>query len=165
MAPRCLKCGQNHRTQSCSKTDRLKIPHCINCNSDGHMATSRQCPKFPKQKPKKGENPPNKTHINHRTVSPDVSFANVCSNGTKNQMAPREEASNQIPAEKEKTPDNAEPIFKFEKFATYINELQNITSKFPEIFRELEDMSKTNNDLDKLNIFLLVIARSCNSTN
>ncbi|GFX86589.1 hypothetical protein TNCV_462091 [Trichonephila clavipes] len=91
------------------------------------MATSRQCPKFPKQKPKKGENPTNKTHINHRPVTPDVSFASVCSKGTKNQMAPREETpqtSNQIPTEKEKNPDNAESNFKFEKLATYINELQ-----------------------------------------
>ncbi|GFV48750.1 hypothetical protein TNCV_625371 [Trichonephila clavipes] len=106
------------------------------------MATSRQCPKFPKQKPKKGENPTNKTHINHRPVTPNASKANVCSNGTKNQMAPREETPNQIPAEREKPTDNAESNFKFEKFATYINELQNITSKFPEIFQALEDMSK-----------------------
>ncbi|GFY21903.1 hypothetical protein TNCV_3295471 [Trichonephila clavipes] len=82
-------------------------------------------------------------------------------------MAPREEVpktSNQIPIEKEKTPDNAETNFKFEKFATYINEIQNITSKFPEIFRALEDMSKADNDIDKLNIFLIAVARSCNKT-
>ncbi|GFV82697.1 hypothetical protein TNCV_1619261 [Trichonephila clavipes] len=153
MAPRSLKCGQNHRTQNYTKTARLKTPYCINCNADGHVATSRQCPKFSKQKPKKGENPSNKTQINHRPITPDVSFASVCSEGTKNQMAPREETlqtSNQIPTEKEKTPDNAESNFKFEKFAIYINELQNTTSKFPEIFRALEDMSKTNNDVDKL---------------
>ncbi|GFT04054.1 nucleic-acid-binding protein from transposon X-element [Trichonephila clavipes] len=146
MAPRC---GQNHRTQSCTKTDRPPS-HRISCNADGHMATSRQCSKFPKQKPKKGENPNNNTNINHRPVTTNVSFASVCSKGTKNQMAPREETpqtSNQIPNEKEKNPDNAESNFKFEKFAIYINELQNITSKFPEIFRALEDMSKTNNDV------------------
>ncbi|GFV29545.1 hypothetical protein TNCV_4489991 [Trichonephila clavipes] len=68
------------------------------------MATSRQSPKFPKQKPKKGENPTTKTSINQRPVTPDVSFANVCSNKFENQMAPREEApkiSNQSPIEKE----------------------------------------------------------------
>ncbi|GFT01589.1 hypothetical protein TNCV_4204551 [Trichonephila clavipes] len=81
MAPRCLKCGLNHRTQSCTKTDRLITPHCINCNADGHMATSRQCPKFPKQKPKNGENPIKDTNIDHRPVTPDVSSASVCSKG------------------------------------------------------------------------------------
>ncbi|GFY21902.1 hypothetical protein TNCV_3295461 [Trichonephila clavipes] len=74
MAPRYLKCGQNHRTQNCPKIERLKTLHCINCITDGHMATSRQCPKFPRQKPKKGENPTTKTPINHRPVTPDVSY-------------------------------------------------------------------------------------------
>ncbi|GFY29819.1 hypothetical protein TNCV_1813931 [Trichonephila clavipes] len=81
-------------------------------------------------------------------------------------MAPREETpetSNKSP--NEKTQENAEPTFKFENFATYINELQNLTSKFPEIFRALEDMAKTNNDVEKLNIFLVAVARSCNRAN
>ncbi|GFU10204.1 nucleic-acid-binding protein from transposon X-element [Trichonephila clavipes] len=153
MAPRCLKCGQNHRTQSCPNIERLKTLHCINCNTDEHMATSRQCPKFPKHEPKKGENSTTKTPINHRPVTPVVSFASVCRNKTVNQMTPREEVpktSNQKPIKKEKTPDNAETNFKFEKFATYINEIQNITSKFPEIFRALEYISKADNDIDKI---------------
>ncbi|GFW62917.1 hypothetical protein TNCV_4452661 [Trichonephila clavipes] len=143
MTPRCLKCGENHRTQNCPTTDRLKTLHCINCNADGHMATSRQCPKFPKLKSKKGETQLSKNPINQRQVTPDVSYANVCSNKIEKQMAPREEtpkSSNQSPNEKHQ--DNAEPNFKFENFATYINELHNLTSKFPEIFRALEDMSK-----------------------
>ncbi|GFX69785.1 nucleic-acid-binding protein from transposon X-element [Trichonephila clavipes] len=78
MAPRCLKCVQNHCTSNCTKTDRLQTPHCINCNTDGHMATHRQCSKFPKQKTKKDENPTNekgnKIAINHRPVTPNVRF-------------------------------------------------------------------------------------------
>ncbi|GFT68017.1 uncharacterized protein TNCV_713731 [Trichonephila clavipes] len=132
MTPRCLKCGKNHTTTNCPITDRLKTLHCINCNEDGHMATSRQCPRFPKLKPKKGETQTNKNIVNQsRLVSPEISYANVCSNKTQ-QMAPREETpetSNK--SSNEKTQDNAEPAFKFEKFATYINELQNLTSKFP----------------------------------
>ncbi|GFX52595.1 putative RNA-directed DNA polymerase from transposon X-element [Trichonephila clavipes] len=58
MTPRCLKCGESHRTQNCPATDRLKTLHCINCNADGHLVTSRQCPKFPKLKPKNGETLP-----------------------------------------------------------------------------------------------------------
>ncbi|GFX69465.1 hypothetical protein TNCV_380341 [Trichonephila clavipes] len=165
MTPRWLKCGENHRTQNCHTTDRLKTLHCINCNADGHMATSRQCPKFPKLKPKKGETLPSKNPINQRHVAPEVSYANVCSNKTEKQMAPREETpktSNQSPSEKYQ--NNAESNFKFENFATYINELHNLTSKFPEIFRALEDMSKTNNDIEKLNIFLIAVARSCNKS-
>ncbi|GFV91182.1 hypothetical protein TNCV_897031 [Trichonephila clavipes] len=121
------------------------------------MASSRQCPRFPKlkTKTKKEETPTNKNPINQRQVRSDVSYANVCSNKIEKQMAPREEtpkSSNQSPSEKHQ--DKAEPNFKFENFATYINELHNLTSKFPEIFRALEDMSKTNNDIEKFNIFL-----------
>ncbi|GFX64572.1 hypothetical protein TNCV_2688461 [Trichonephila clavipes] len=164
MTPRCLKCGDNHITKNCPITDHLKTLHCINCNEDGHMATSRQCPNFPKIKPKKGETLTSKNTINQtRIVTPEISYANVCSNKTQQQMAPREETpktSNK--SSNENTQDYAEPTFKFENFATYINELQNLTFKFPEIFRALEDMAKTNNDVEKLNIFLVAIARSCN---
>ncbi|GFV46169.1 uncharacterized protein TNCV_3420951 [Trichonephila clavipes] len=92
MTPRCLKCGDSHITKNCSITDRLKTLHCINCNEDGHLATSRQCPKFPKIKPKKGETLTSKNPINQtRLVTPEVSYANVCSNKTRQQMALREE--------------------------------------------------------------------------
>ncbi|GFQ90287.1 uncharacterized protein TNCT_346081 [Trichonephila clavata] len=39
-------------------------------------------------------------------------------------------------------------------------QLQNLTAKFPEIFQALDDMSKTQKDNEKLNIFLLAIAKS-----
>ncbi|GFU36215.1 hypothetical protein TNCV_1232831 [Trichonephila clavipes] len=129
MTPRCLKCGKNHTTAKCPITDRLKTLHCINCNEDGQS----------------------------RPVTPEVSYANICSNKTQQQMASREETpemSNK--SSNEKTQDNAEPAFQFEKFATYINELQNLTSKFPEIFRALENMAKTNNDIEKLNTNLFL---------
>ncbi|GFX63428.1 hypothetical protein TNCV_3620311 [Trichonephila clavipes] len=91
MTPRCFKCGDSHRTQNCPTIDRLKTLHCINCTEDGHMATSRQCPKFPKLKQKKGETLTNKTPVNQRLVTPEISYANVCSNKTQQQMALREE--------------------------------------------------------------------------
>ncbi|GFX50297.1 PRE_C2HC domain-containing protein [Trichonephila clavipes] len=167
MTPRCLKCGKNHTTAKCPITDRLKTLHCINCNEDGHMTTSRQCPRFPKLKSKKGETQTDKNIVNQsRPVTPEVSYANLCSNKTRQQMTPREETPEMSNKSfNEKTQDNAEPAFQFEKFATYINELQNLTSKFPEIFRALEDMAKTNNDIEKLNIFLVAVARSCNRAN
>ncbi|GFW55116.1 hypothetical protein TNCV_262141 [Trichonephila clavipes] len=97
----------------------------------------------------------------------------VCSNETEQQMAPREETQKQTPHETtpennqtphETTPEN-NPTPNFLNFATYIKELQNLTSKFPEIFQALEDMSKTTNDIEKLNIFLVAVARSCNRAN
>ncbi|GFS85301.1 hypothetical protein TNCV_75521 [Trichonephila clavipes] len=83
-------------------------------------------------------------------------------------MAPRGETQKQTPHETtpennqtphETTPKN-NPTPNFLNFATYIKELQNLTSKFPEIFQALEDMAKTTNDIEKLNIFLVAVARS-----
>ncbi|GFU55882.1 nucleic-acid-binding protein from transposon X-element [Trichonephila clavipes] len=92
MTPRCLKCGKNHTTAKCPITDRLKTLHCINCNEDGHMTASRQCPRFPKLKSKKGETQTDKNIVNQsRPVTPEVSYANLWSNKTRQQMTPREE--------------------------------------------------------------------------
>ncbi|GFU10760.1 uncharacterized protein TNCV_2387651 [Trichonephila clavipes] len=52
MKTRCLKCGENHRTGECSIKDKIENPLCINCNATGHMASSTECPLFPK--PRKG---------------------------------------------------------------------------------------------------------------
>ncbi|GFQ99778.1 nucleic-acid-binding protein from transposon X-element [Trichonephila clavata] len=39
MTPRCIKCGDNHRTSDCPQKERSENPHCINCNEDGHIAS------------------------------------------------------------------------------------------------------------------------------
>ncbi|GFX72222.1 nucleic-acid-binding protein from transposon X-element [Trichonephila clavipes] len=93
MTPRCLKCEGSHRTQDCHTTERLQTLRCINCNEDGHLASSRQCPKFPKLKLKQKteETQINKTINQTRPITAEISYANVCSNKTKQQMAPRGE--------------------------------------------------------------------------
>ncbi|GFQ99780.1 hypothetical protein TNCT_119641 [Trichonephila clavata] len=78
-------------------------------------------------------------------------------------MAPREEiatSSVKKPFEKERTPPSTDTNINISNFATYIAELQNLLAKFPEIFQAFEDMTKTQNDNEKLNIFLLAIAKS-----
>ncbi|GFS76250.1 nucleic-acid-binding protein from transposon X-element [Trichonephila clavipes] len=140
MTPRCLKCEGSHKTHDCPKTERLQALRCINCNENGHLASSRQCPRFPRLKLKQKSEEP-KTINQTRPVTTELSYAKVCSNETEQQMAPRGETQNQTP--NEKTPENNDTP-NFLNFATYINELQNLTSKFPEIFQALEDMSKTN---------------------
>ncbi|GFT31530.1 uncharacterized protein TNCV_609271 [Trichonephila clavipes] len=163
MTPRCLKCEGNHKTHDCPQTERLQTLKCINCNETGHLASSRQCPRFPKLKLKKPEEA--KTINPTRPVTTELSYAKVCSNETEQQMAPRGETpETQKQTPHETTPEkNSTPNFL--NFATYIKELQNLTSKFPEIFQALEDMSKTTNDIEKLNIFLVAVARSCNRDN
>ncbi|GFQ85580.1 putative RNA-directed DNA polymerase from transposon X-element [Trichonephila clavata] len=61
---RCLKCAQEHRTSDCPIKERTENPECINCKTKGHMANSKQCPKYPKTNPKKGDPIQNNTTQN-----------------------------------------------------------------------------------------------------
>ncbi|GFW61571.1 nucleic-acid-binding protein from transposon X-element [Trichonephila clavipes] len=46
LAPRCLKCGNEHQTRECQivKVDSL---FCINCETYGHLANCSKCPLYP----------------------------------------------------------------------------------------------------------------------
>ncbi|GFW27253.1 probable RNA-directed DNA polymerase from transposon X-element [Trichonephila clavipes] len=98
MKTRCLKCGENHRTGECSiKEKKIENPLCINCNANGHMASSTECPLFPK--PRKGAG---KTAAENRKrnetnkisqVIPGLSFAQVLNPNKSQQMATRGNAS------------------------------------------------------------------------
>ncbi|GBN54684.1 putative RNA-directed DNA polymerase from transposon BS [Araneus ventricosus] len=52
---RCLKCGEDHRTNQCPIATPQETPKCINCGATGHIASWRGCPLFPKIKPTKGQ--------------------------------------------------------------------------------------------------------------
>jgi hypothetical protein len=43
----CASCGQNHRTKDCDAPQESM--HCINCGTDGHRASDRNCPTFQKE--------------------------------------------------------------------------------------------------------------------
>ncbi|GFT61933.1 uncharacterized protein TNCV_4497341 [Trichonephila clavipes] len=55
MKTRCLKCGGGHRTGQCEIKEKIVNPTCINCNAQGHMASSTECPLFPKPRKGKGQ--------------------------------------------------------------------------------------------------------------
>ncbi|GFT00229.1 PRE_C2HC domain-containing protein [Trichonephila clavipes] len=82
------KCEGSHKTHDCPKTERLQALRCINCNEDGHLASSRQCQRFPRLKLKQKSEEP-KTINQTRPVTAELSYAKVCSNKTEQQMAPR----------------------------------------------------------------------------
>ncbi|GFT93193.1 uncharacterized protein TNCV_2710451 [Trichonephila clavipes] len=62
MKTRCLKCGEEHRTVQCSIKEKIINPTCVNCNAKGNMASSTECPLFPK--PRKGKGQPQKDNKN-----------------------------------------------------------------------------------------------------
>ncbi|GBO38117.1 Nucleic-acid-binding protein from transposon X-element [Araneus ventricosus] len=46
--PKCIKCAGRHETRECDIKTKIENPICINCNGEGHLASWRGCPKFPK---------------------------------------------------------------------------------------------------------------------
>ncbi|GFU29161.1 RNA-directed DNA polymerase from mobile element jockey [Trichonephila clavipes] len=115
---RCLKCGEPHKTGDCPIKTIIENPTCINCHQKGHLANSHRCPKFPKQKPKKGEasqnrnnsNDNNKSKNNHNifsttsaAVRKEISYANIVKNDK--QMAPPLDQSEPAKSKPEATPN------------------------------------------------------------
>ncbi|GBP32503.1 Nucleic-acid-binding protein from transposon X-element [Eumeta japonica] len=46
--PRCVICREPHAKKECKRTkDSGDIPECVNCNSEGHPASYKGCPKAP----------------------------------------------------------------------------------------------------------------------
>ncbi|GFT97992.1 uncharacterized protein TNCV_3125781 [Trichonephila clavipes] len=93
MKTRCLKCGEEHRTGQCNIKEKINNPTCINCNAKGHMASSTECPLFPK--PRKGKCLPQKenkkkrseiTQANAALITPRLEF---CSSHSR-QKSPTE---------------------------------------------------------------------------
>ncbi|GFT59875.1 hypothetical protein TNCV_982211 [Trichonephila clavipes] len=95
MKTRCLKCGEEHRTGQCSIKEKINNPTCINCNAKGHMASSTECPLFPK--PRKGKGQPQKdnkkrnetTQASAAINTPSLSYAQVVQGKKPQQRAAR----------------------------------------------------------------------------
>ncbi|GFY34143.1 probable RNA-directed DNA polymerase from transposon X-element [Trichonephila clavipes] len=89
MKTRCLKCGANHRTGACEIKERIENPLCINCNNRGHMASSTECPQFPKPKKGKSKSPVEnlKRNINNNPVKTGKTYAQILNPEKAQQMA------------------------------------------------------------------------------
>ncbi|GFW07267.1 uncharacterized protein TNCV_3694591 [Trichonephila clavipes] len=89
MKTRCLKCGANHRTGACEIKERIENPLCINCNTRGHMASSTECPQFPKPKKGKSKSPVEnlKRNINNNPVKTGITYAQILNSEKAQQMA------------------------------------------------------------------------------
>jgi flagellin-like hook-associated protein FlgL len=65
-APRCVKCGKDHPSQSCEKTKETPA-NCANCGGD-HTASYRGCCKFPRPKTASPRPRPQKSKTNSETT-------------------------------------------------------------------------------------------------
>ncbi|GFY18492.1 PRE_C2HC domain-containing protein [Trichonephila clavipes] len=88
LAPRCLKCGNEHQTRECQivKVDTL---FCINCEIYGHLANCSKCPLYPKPR-KDTITQTNYTITVNSIVRPNITFAQIAKTNhpvTPQQMA------------------------------------------------------------------------------
>ncbi|GFT87271.1 uncharacterized protein TNCV_3953891 [Trichonephila clavipes] len=168
MKTRCLKCGEEHRTGQCSIKEKINNPTCINCNAKGHMASSTECPLFPK--PRKGKGQPQKdnkkrnetTQASAAITTPGLSYAQAVQGKKPQQRAARGNDS---------SASNNENSNKFQginleainastgqdgefSFLHAIFEMKKIFDYFPNLISEMKKSSQCSDPTDKLHCLL-----------
>ncbi|GFX34056.1 hypothetical protein TNCV_912571 [Trichonephila clavipes] len=161
MKTRCLKCGENHRTGACQIKERIGNPLCINCNAKGHMASSTECPFFPKPRKGKGKSQVEnvKRHFNNSHVVPGVSYSQALNPDKSQQMAAPGKTSS---ASEPNGNSNNNNISEF-GFLQAILEIQNFFTLFPSLLSEMKKSFTCNNPADKLNCLLKGVCSSFNT--
>ncbi|GFV65852.1 uncharacterized protein TNCV_1256061 [Trichonephila clavipes] len=178
MKTRCLKCGENHRTGMCEIKEKIADPLCINCKAKGHMASSSQCPLFPKPRKGKGKSPTNNLKRNSNTtpVTPGLLYTHKFLTQIPNtrcqhpDLPPRRQKSlcvcvcdfknNSSNKETLNVQQNASSDFGY--FQAII-EMQKIFTLFPSLLTEMEKSSKCTDPTEKLNCLLRVVCSSSNN--
>ncbi|GFR11287.1 glycine receptor subunit alpha-3 [Trichonephila clavata] len=177
MNTRCPKCGENHRTGQCAIKEKIENPTCINCNNKGHMASS-ECPLYPKpqkgksKSPQENKNRHETPQVNTSLIVPGLSFAQITSTKTQQQMvacgsdpsAFNSFKSNQkenIPSEKININQNQNSEF---TFLQAIMEIKQIFDLFPTLLKEMERSYNTNNPEEKLTCLVRGICSSASSS-
>ncbi|GFW56099.1 probable RNA-directed DNA polymerase from transposon X-element [Trichonephila clavipes] len=168
MKTRCLKCGGGHRTGQCEIKEKIVNPTCINCNAQGHMASSTECPLFPKPRKGKGQSQKENKKRNDNTqensafITPGLSFAQVTSGQNSQQRAARGSDSSTSNSEnKNKNKSfNSETLNHINcqggdfSFLEAIFEMKKIFDLFPNLISEMKKSSKCTDPTDKLQCLL-----------
>ncbi|GFW42985.1 RNA-directed DNA polymerase from mobile element jockey [Trichonephila clavipes] len=168
MKTRCLKCGGGHRTGQCEIKEKIINPTCINCNAQGHMASSTECSLFPKPRKGKGQSQKENKKRNENTqensafITPGLSFAQVTSGQNSQQRAARgsdSSTSNSDNKNKNKS-FNSETLSHINcqggdfSFLEAIFEMKKIFDLFPNLISEMKKSSKCTDPTDKLQCLL-----------
>ncbi|GFT52231.1 uncharacterized protein TNCV_2530921 [Trichonephila clavipes] len=177
MKTRCLKCGEEHRTGQCSIKEKINNPTYINCNAKGHMASSTECPLFPKPRKSKGQPQKDNKKRNETTQAsaaintPSLSYAQVVQGKKPQQRAARgtdSSASNNdnnnkfqgINLEAINASTGQEGEF---SFLHAIFEMKKIFDYFPNLISEMKKSSQCSDPTDKLHCLLKGICTSISS--
>ncbi|GFQ88995.1 putative RNA-directed DNA polymerase from transposon X-element [Trichonephila clavata] len=168
---RRLKCDQEHRTSDCPIKEIIENPECINCKTKGHMANSKQCPKYPKTNPKKGDpiqnnatqNKPNvnQTQNTPKPVTTNNSYANVAKIGhqrsaRKTESEPTTKRSEPDSVTKSQNPSSCSEII------LAIREFKNFFSNHPELLSLGKALRNATSEEEKVDIFYEAMASTSN---
>ncbi|GFT46854.1 nucleic-acid-binding protein from transposon X-element [Trichonephila clavipes] len=173
MKTRRLKCGENHRTGACQIKEKIENPLCINCNAKGHMASSTECPLFPKPRKGKGKSQVEnvKRHFNNSQVVPGVSYSQALNPDKSQQMAApgKTSSASESNVNSKNISINTEALNAIQNdssdfgFLQAILEMQKIFTLFPSLLSKMKKSFNCNNPADKLNCLLKGVCSSFNN--
>jgi len=86
----CGTCGAQHRTSTC-RVDDPNFHHCVNCDSQGHAAWSRNCPTFV-EKWESYKNRSNDANYRYFPTEDPLTWETTSSNDVQHNAQPTEEA-------------------------------------------------------------------------
>ncbi|GFQ66494.1 putative RNA-directed DNA polymerase from transposon X-element [Trichonephila clavata] len=168
---RCLKCAQEHRTSDCPIKERTENPECINCKTKGHMANSKQCPKYPKTNPKKGDpiqnnttqNKPNanQTQNTPKPVTTNNSYANVAKIGHQRSARKTESEQTTKRSEPDSTTKTQNPS-SCSEIILAIRDFKNFFSNHPEHLSLGKALRNATSEEEKVDIFYEAMASISN---
>ncbi|GBM63224.1 hypothetical protein AVEN_188259-1 [Araneus ventricosus] len=132
---RCIKCEGNHETRDCTIKTKIDNPKCINCKENGHLASWRGCPMFPKltfniSKPTYAQKLKNNIP---KTPNPNINQTTSANAILNND------------------------IHELRELVTALKIIKEAFNEFPNIIEISKKLAKSNNKQEKLNILLEII--------
>ncbi|GBN60317.1 Nucleic-acid-binding protein from transposon X-element [Araneus ventricosus] len=133
--PRCIKCAGVHETRDCSIKNKIENPICINCNGEGHLASWRGCPKFPK--------------INNYPSKP--TYAQKLKSHTPKPNYPTNPENLSEPL------TTNQDISDFQTIAKALKTVKDALNEFPNLLEISEALKNTKDKFQRLNLLIKLI--------
>ncbi|GBO34199.1 Nucleic-acid-binding protein from transposon X-element [Araneus ventricosus] len=135
--PKCIKCAGRHETRNCEIKTIIENPICITCNGEGHLASWRGCPKFPKI---------NKTPAKS-------TYAQKLKINLTPHIPPTNSEKITEPAEHLSNSDTGD----FQEIRNALQTVKNALNEFPNLLEISKLLNKAKDKFEKLNLLIQLI--------
>ncbi|GBM86411.1 hypothetical protein AVEN_34037-1 [Araneus ventricosus] len=149
--PRCIKCGGQHAKDECTTPSETII--CINCKQEGHVASYRGCPMFPKSNKNPSLN--ERKQITSRKSDPSIPYASHFNKKRLQVNIPRE---SQIDMDRVKEATTANYIPEVE--ANELKDILYVLNETKRLFSGSDikwlasQLRGKNDDVDKIHLLI-----------